>query len=245
MKRFSGHMLITILLFIVSWIWINKVIDNATTQNIKKDPDVQSQKASESVKDIPVMVKAFEAPVKVNKRRVIKKKIYRESKAVEKKESITGEFEPDLFADYQMPVSDYVEYMTTRGAKVLVYDQFKGDFVCQVFNNGLLMASSGMKGESGNLRRMTDDFPQGSEILNRVNRHFGWGNYEIVLVLPDHIYAALRNNIHRAVSEKGLDAKDIVTVFITYKGNSSSLLVNVKEVSGNFGIRKIGKQFRL
>jgi len=246
MKRVKGsYLLITFLLGVVTWAWLVKVDGFGKRSDILKGVlKIQTQKASEFKKAIPVMVEEVKPPIRIRKE-IPKKKTYKKSRAGKNTNAGKGKSKPNLLARYEMPVDEYLKYMTLRGAKVLVYDKLTDRFVCEVLNNGILMKSSGIKEVSNHLRRLTDDFPQGEEILTKVDKHFGKGNYEILLLVPDHIDRSFTENISRIVNEKGLDMKDIVTVFMTYKGNSFTLLVYVEKVAGSFGTVKIGEYFRL
>lgn len=241
MKRVkSSYLLIVVLLGIVLWVWFTEIDIFTKRYDIEKEA---LKTLTQMV--IPVVIEEVKPPTKVEKELVKNNKTFKKMETGKNKDYSKGSFEPNLFARYEVPVNEYLEYMTSRGAKVLVYDKLTGRFVCEILNNGFLMKSSETERVSNHLRRLTDDFPQGKEILTMVDKHFGSGNHEILLSVPDHLHESFISNIHSIITEKGLDMKDIATVFMTYKGSSSILFVYIEKVSGSFGIRQVGEYFRL
>jgi len=156
-----------------------------------------------------------------------------------------GEY-PNFYAEYELGINDYLEFMRERGAKVLIYDLGTNTPVCEVEASGKLQETASLDAYSGNTRRITDDYPGAEKLLKRVEKQFGRaGSYEILLLLPESLVSALNEHVISIVTSSGVNMSDVSTVFLRYRGSRSSLTVQVERVSGKMGSRTIGKAFRL
>lgn len=157
----------------------------------------------------------------------------------------SGGTEPNLFARYEVPVASYLTFMRTRGSKVLVYSKRESRVICEILEGGVITSASGINNLSHRSRRITDDFPDRNKVLEKVISRFGQGSYEIVLLLPYELEDSLYGNIAKIIQEKGLSREDLVTVFMVYRGNGSSISVYIEKVAGKFGVSEIGETFTL
>jgi len=210
------------------------------------------QKTPEIMMPLSVIVKEAAPPPKapeIKKAPPEKKKAVKKSSAVKEAHAGDGKekggFAPNLVAEYEMPVKEYLLYMESKGGRVLVYDKVKDGFVCEIKGEGTLVAPSDISRMSHRSRRLTSDFPKSNEILAKVEASFGKGNYEILLLLPDNLEESIYENINRLIKKQGLNPEDVVAVFIEYRNSKSSIYVYVKKVTGSFGAHKIGDAFRL
>lgn len=156
-----------------------------------------------------------------------------------------GSGEPNLYARYELAMPDYLHFMRSRGAKILVYDLAKNQPVCEVDESGNLYKPSGNDGFSPASRRITDDYPGGDKLVRKVEQQFGKGSFEILLLLPESMVHRLRSQVRQVVQAQGLSYKDIATVFLAYRGSRSVLSVYVDKVATDQGTKKIGATFQL
>lgn len=249
-KTIKSSLAITVLFIAATFVLLYQA--NRGVDFNKENIEVKRQKAPEvSMVQIPVLVEEVRHPKKLKvktadrKRQVRKRNSNKEHPADRGRNKNKGNSVPNLFARYEMPVKEYLSYMRSKGVKVLVYDQRRKRFVCEILKGGTLSIPSGVEYMSSRSRRITDDFPHKDAVLNRVERYYGAGRYEILLLLPKKLEESIYKKISREVKEKRLNMSDIATVFVTYKGNASSVSVYIERVTGRFGTIKIGKTFRL
>lgn len=253
-KTIKSYLLIAVLLIAAAWVWLSQMKDIVITN---KEEDSKKQELNEkvtgkSIVQILVLLEEVKLPEKVSvKKRPKTKKKVRKVETSKGKDSGNdkgegrGDTDPNLFARYEMPVDEYLSYMRRRGARVLVYDKKRKRFVSEVLTEGNLSIPTGVNHLSRRSRRITDDFPYREKVLNKVDGYYGAGSYEILLLLPNELEGVIYENLNRMVREKGLKMRDISTVFMTYKGNASSVSIYVERVTGRFGTIRIGKTFRL
>lgn len=150
----------------------------------------------------------------------------------------------DIFATYDMNVREYLAFMRSKGSKVIVYDIRKGAAVCEVLSTGELV-NPNLQGLSRLSRRITDDYPDRTITLKKVESKYGTGSYEILLLMPEHLTDFINNSIKKILKTHGVSVKDTETVFLIYRGTRSHLKVYVDRVAGKYGTMKINKYFEL
>lgn len=260
MKNIRPYLMVAALFVAAICILFAKDYKPVWTDNNTKDENVDKQtlkgKAPEAMMmPLSVVVKEAEPP----KSPEIKKALPEEKKIEKKKTPKSsanknvhadgskgkGESAPNLIAEYEMPIKEYLLYMESKGGRVLVYDKVKDGFVCEISGEDMLIAPSDISRMSHRSRRLTSDFPRNKEILAKVEESFGKGNYEILLLLPDKLEESIYENISNLIKEQGLNPEDVAAVFIVYRNDKSSIYVYIKRVTGNFGTREIRKTFKL
>ncbi len=257
-KTIKPYLLIAVLLIAAAWVWLSQMKDNVVISGAEgfKKQELDEKVTGKSIVQIPVLIEEVKLTEKVlvKKRPKAKKKVRKVKPSVKPlkgkdsdndKEEGRGDTDPNLFARYEIPVDEYLSYMRSKGARVLVYDKRRERFVSEVLTGGNLSIPTGVNHLSRRSRRITDDYPYRERILNMVERYYGAGSYEILLLLPNELEGAIYENLNRMVREKGLKMREVATVFMTYKGNASSVSVYVERVAGKFGTIRIGKTFRL
>lgn len=249
MKTISQRLLVVVLVVLPVLIWVKmpKFIKISEDGQAALNMDKGNIPESEMIQ-LPVFIKEVPAPGEEAKKTVkIQKAVKMKSdKAIHQsgKKNKAGTV-PDIFAGYEMPVEEYIQYMRSKGGRVLVYDNIKDLLVCAITEEGVLVRPSDISNMSHRSRRLTTDFPESKEIFKKVESRFGTGSYEILLLLPNSLEESIRSSIARIVHEKGLRIEDISTVFVTYTGNSKYVTLFIEKVSGSFGIRNIKKEFSL
>jgi len=255
MKNIRPYMMVAALFIAAICILFIKSGNLAGTDKGNKDKNTKAQalkqKAPGIMMPISVVVKEAAPPKapEVKKAPPEKKKAVKKSSTVKEAHAGDGKekggFAPNLVAEYEMPVKEYLLYMESKGGRVLVYDKVKDGFVFEIKGEDALVAPSDISRMSHRSRRLTSDFPKSKEILAKVEESFGKGNYEILLLLPDNLEESIYENISRLIKKQGLNPEDVAAVFIEYRNNKSSIYVYVKKVTGSFGVHKIGDAFRL
>lgn len=253
MKNYRHYLLVTVLLIMAAWVWFQgrSIVKTNMDEKIDAKAGTLNGRAS-GVKmiQIPVMVKKIAPAPRVKAKQKITDNKETQSKKTNKGVSTgngksSGGAEPNLFARYEVPVEDYLRYMRARGSKVLVYSKTEAKVVCEILEGGVVATASGINHLSSRSRRITDDFPNRNKLLEKVTSRFGQDSYEIVLLLPYELEDSIYGNITRIIEGKGLKRDDIITVFMIYRGNGSSISVYIEKVSGKFGVSAIGETFRL
>lgn len=161
------------------------------------------------------------------------------------KQEGAGSGEPNLYARYELAMPDYLHFMRSRGARVLVYDLAKNQPVCEVDESGKLYRPGGSEGFSATTRRITDDYPGVDSLMRKVERQFGKGSFEILLLLPESLISRINSQVRQIVQAQGLSYKNVATVFLAYRGSRSELSVYVDKAASDQGTTKIGAMFQL
>lgn len=245
-KEIRSFLLSTGLFFLLLIVWFyQKSPEREITKENSKQLHTKTQ-LSKTI-DIPVIVETIKSPKKKKEIKTVSKKQQpvTNKNLIKNKNKSNGSSDPNFFAKYQLPVREYLQFMRSRGGRIFIYDQMSERFICELDENDNLLSLSDINGMSRRTRRITDDYPYKRDVLNKVERLYGPGSYEILLLLPKSLERTIYENIRRVIAEKGLNMEDVTTVFMTYRGDNHSLFVYVEKVTGRFGIIKIGRTFRL
>jgi|GEM_PF-4005719 len=151
---------------------------------------------------------------------------------------------PNIFARYELPISDYIVFMRARGSRIIVYDTIKNVSICEVSPLNKITEYRSIDGFSRNSRRLTDDYPA-HDLLYQVEKQYGFGSYEILLILPNDFSRHFESNIANILKTKGVSQNETSTVYLSYSGSNKMIIVNVEKVISTHGIISIKKAFKL
>jgi transposase-like protein len=88
-----------------------------------------------------------------------------------------------------------------------------------------------LSGYSIRTRRITSDYPNSEQILQKVKDNFGNGNYEILLVLPVDVDAKFFSQIERRLNSIGLNRSKVISVDVIYSSSNAGIRVNIVRVN--------------
>ena len=138
---------------------------------------------------------------------------------------------PSITANYRVNLGfdAYVKSLQSLGARFFIRDRIERKLVGEVdFQTLYLNPIRHLKGLSPRSRIISGELAV-NKYIELANVMFGQGDYQMILLLPLQIDAALIGGMEKALRQSGYDVRDFISLEARYEKNSSGLwLVVVK-----------------
>lgn len=136
-----------------------------------------------------------------------------------------------IVGTFACDVGFYIEQMSIRGAKLVLYDRRSKDFFSLSLKGDPARMSGLPAHYSQVTRRITADHPQAGSILRRASQVLGPGRYEILLLMPKQLETMIKDGITSLIANSGqVEKKKIMSVIVRYRNEGSRLAIEVDKV---------------
>ena len=186
-------------------------------------PEKKEHKEPENAVKVQVASIAWpEKPKEISSPPIKTEKKARE-KAFKGNVQIVGKFACD--------VRFYIDQMQKKGAKLVLYERGKGKLYGISEQNELTKIDRIDKTYSQTSRRITDDYPNTVKIINKAEKIYGPGHYEIILLIPDTLEKELKQTLVRIATRiNKVKSDQINTFFVRYRKQNSQLAIELDKV---------------
>ena len=132
----------------------------------------------------------------------------------------------NIVGDFQCPVEAYLQHMRRQDAMVVIYDGQKKRF-WELTVSGTPRPIDKLSGRySPQTRRLTEDHPDRTGVIDSVTAKYGQGNYEILLLIPEALDRQIKASIE-TILQKRFKLSHLTAVHLTYRQAGGVLIASI------------------